>query len=416
MTLFDFIGGSKEDSLSLVKKTKTKPKTAKQNTLDETIRKVEMALGDYKDNYQYITTEEELHNLINAVVNDGLCSIDTETTGLNMYREDIVGISIYSNSIKATYIPINHISLYTKEKVANQLSEDIIHKEFSRLKDTKIIWHNYHFDYKVFKLKLNLDLPIYWDTLVGAHLLNENEEHGLKYLYKKYVENSEEGVFKFSSLFEGMKFNSVPIKVGFIYASHDAYMTYKLYEYQLNEFKKKDNETIYRCFKEIEIPILKPTLDMELRGIELDTHYAESLAEEYNKKLGEARQLYYNELKKYQKDIDKYRSLNPDKLDDPVNYASPSQMAILFYDIIKVKPVSEKTPRGTGEAILKEINLPICDRILECRGYEKLIGTYIEKLPKTIEYDNAIHTSFNTCGTVTGRFSSSDPKLNWALM
>ena len=416
MALFDFSGGSKKDSLSLVKKTKTKPKSTSQNTLDDAIRRVESALGDYKDKYQFIVEEDELHSLIDKVIEDGICAIDTETTGLNIYKEEIVGVSIYSKSIKATYIPINHISLYTKERISNQLSKDIVSREFGRLKDVKIIWHNYHFDYKVFKLKLNIDLPIYWDTLVGAHLLNENEEHGLKYLYKKYIENTEEGVFKFSSLFDELKFNVIPIKVGFIYASHDAYMTYKLYEYQLKEFNKKDNETVFKCFRDIEIPILRPTLDMELRGIEISTTYTEELSREYNKKLDEARQLYYNELKNYQKDIDQYRKLNPDKLDDPVNYASPSQMAILFYDIIKVKPVSEKTPRGTGEEILKAINLPICDRILECRGYEKLIGTYIDKLPKTRWADNAIHTNFNTCGTVTGRFSSSDPKLNWALV
>ena len=87
-------------------------------------------------------------------------------------------------------------------------------------------------------------------------------------------------------------------------------------------------------------------------------------------------------------------------------------MAILLYDILKVGLIDKKTPRGTGEEILQKINLPLCNLILEKRGLEKLIGTYIDKLPACVsEKDNRLHAHFNQLGAGTGRFSSSDPNL-----
>ena len=92
--------------------------------------------------------------------------------------------------------------------------------------------------------------------------------------------------------------------------------------------------------------------------------------------------------------------------------ASPTQLAILLYDVLKVPVVDKKKPRGTGEDILLKIDLPLCKLILEYRGLMKLVNTYIEKLPECIsERDGRLHASFNQYGAATGRFSSSDPNL-----
>ena len=110
--------------------------------------------------------------------------------------------------------------------------------------------------------------------------------------------------------------------------------------------------------------------------------------------------------------IDSYITRNPRSLSYPINYSSPKQLSILLYDIIKVAPVSKDNPRGTGEDILVKLNLSVGNAVLKCRGLEKLIGTYIDKLPKDINPKTGkIHASFNLTGTVTGRFSSSDPNL-----
>ena len=412
MALFVNRTRTKQQDLDLAKKTKISPKRISKtgNTLEDTCNKVREVLDNYKDNYGIIKDKKELENVITTCIKDGICSIDTETTGKNAFTCPIVGISIYSKSNKAFYIPLNHRSFYTKERIPSQLPLDFVAEQFKRLKDTKVIWHNARFDLKVFKINLGIEMPLYWDTLPGANLLDENEEHGLKYLYYKYIEPKNE-FFTFGDLFDDMNFGDIPVDVAFIYASHDAYMTYKLWEYQYEIFTRPENKDLYDLLMKIEIPIVKVAYNMEMRGIELDKDYTNSLIATYQNYLKEAQSKFYKELSKYDDLINSYMVKNPGKLSTPFKYTSPVQLAILLYDILKIEPVSKKTPRGTGEEILEKINLPICKIILECRGYEKLLNTYILKLPEVLWKDNSIHANFNTCGTVTGRFSSSDPNL-----
>jgi DNA polymerase I-like protein with 3'-5' exonuclease and polymerase domains len=101
-----------------------------------------------------------------------------------------------------------------------------------------------------------------------------------------------------------------------------------------------------------------------------------------------------------------------EQLGDPINLASPTQLAILFYDILKAPTVSKKSPRGTGkeelEAIAERTDITLCKLILERRGVVKLISTYIDVLPALARHwpDGRIRYKLNSVGTDTGRFSS----------
>jgi DNA polymerase-1 len=101
-----------------------------------------------------------------------------------------------------------------------------------------------------------------------------------------------------------------------------------------------------------------------------------------------------------------------EQLGDPINLASPTQLAILFYDILKAPTVSKKSPRGTGkdelEAIAERTDIALCKLILERRGVVKLISTYIDVLPALARHwpDGRIRYKLNSVGTDTGRFSS----------
>jgi DNA polymerase I-like protein with 3'-5' exonuclease and polymerase domains len=118
-------------------------------------------------------------------------------------------------------------------------------------------------------------------------------------------------------------------------------------------------------------------------------------------------------VSEYDHKILAYRTQNPDcKLDDPINISSPSQLATLLYDIIGVGEIDRKKPRGTGVEILEQIDLPICKAILEYRGVEKLMSTYIDKLPDCVNPKTGkIHCQFNQNGAKTGRLSSENPNL-----
>ena len=336
-----------------------------------------------------------------------------------------MGGCIYTPGQKNAYIPINHIDINTKERLDWQLTENDIKEEFSRLSDTNIIMHNGKFDYEVIKCTCGLPLKIYWDTMVAARLLNENEKSaGLK---QQYIEKIDNDIEKYSieSLFENIEYAIIDPELFALYSATDSFMTYNLYKWQREQFSQEPDTRLYRLFLDVEMPIVEVSAEMELRGICLDTSYANILSEKYHKKMTEIDTKINDELKNYEEQIKVWRTLpestnrlsgasksKSEQLKDPVEVGSPTQLAILLYDILKTPIVDKKYPRGTGEDILKKINIPLTNLVLEKRELEKLTSTYIDKLPKCINSkDNRLHGHFNQLGTDTGRFSSTDPNL-----
>jgi DNA polymerase-1 len=209
-------------------------------------------------------------------------------------------------------------------------------------------------------------------------------------------------------------------------------------------------------FKTIEMPIVKVAGDIELIGVCIDQDFGEKLRLKFNQNLEEIDERINQELKTLEPKINKWKTdpksgatektkqFEPKKtklslakieekypyidaktgkrykvgkakieqLDDNINLASPTQLAILFYDILKCPTVSKKSPRGTGkeelEALAERTDIALCKLILERRGVVKLISTYIDVLPALARHwpDGRIRYKLNSVGTDTGRFSS----------
>ena len=431
----------KQTALAVVKKAKSSKKKTPTvikgggglSTQIANIKaKVWNALGKYADETLCIRDEEELHRYITAAIEFGEIAIDTETTGLDPMLDECVGISLYVPGQKTCYVPINHISYITLEKIDNQLSVETVAQELRRLivGAVKIIMFNAPFDLRVIKNRLGVRLHCYWDCSIGSRLLNENEKYeiigkvGLKKLHQKYVLHGQEDAFAFDDLFDPkkIKFNLIPINVGSIYAAHDSKITYEYYDFQKLylyyepecPFDERDglNGVSYTFFN-IEMPIVDVVVDMEDIGVSLDVLYARELSVKYHEMEEQALAEYYDVLSQYSQQIASYRATHPDcKLDDPVKISSPQQLAILFYDILRCTSNDRKKPRGTGNKILKSFKMPLADAILNYRGITKLLTTYIDKLPECLNpNDHRLHCKFNQYGADTGRFSSSDPNL-----
>ena len=461
-----------EETPKKVKKIKdkiTKPKDPNKILNTKTISKkisieerlsiiyqnVNKILGKYKDNTIVIKTREQLTQYIDNAIKNNIIAIDTETNNsLEPITCKLMGACIYTPGQKNAYIPINHINRDTGERLDWQLTEQDIYEEFSRLTDTKIIMHNGKFDYQVIKCTTGKQLKVYWDTMIAARILNENEPAGLK---PQYINKIDPSIEKYSidHLFEKLEYAIIDPEVFALYAATDAFMTYKLYEWQLKQFEKSEHSKIYKLFLDVEMPVMEVTAEMELTGICIDQEYAERLSKKYHNKLEALEQDINTELSKYDLDIiewrksreanlhlvkdknhkaaknglyvlsidevpfDKYdrdtvklaKSKN-EQLENPVNLTSPTQLAILIYDILKHPIIDKDKPRGTGEDILSKIKLPICELILKQRGLLKLINTYIDKIPKCVcDKTGRLHAHFNQLGADTGRFSSSDPNL-----
>lgn len=419
---------TKASDKAIVNKSKSKAKSPSSikggggiaHRISNITANVERNLGQYRDIYQTIQLEDVLHDYITECIGNGYFSIDTETTGLDPMLDTIAGICIYTHGQKGSYIPINHISYITGDKVADQLPINFIADEFKRLLDKKpyIDMFNASFDIRVLRHNSIPDIYCTWDGYLAARLLNENEPRNtLKKLHQKYILHDKVDAFTFDELFKGIPFTKIPIQTGYLYAANDPVITTQLCDYQRQylreDAEREDLRQLYWVMMNVEMPCVKVVADMEDNGILLDIDYQRQLSAQYNQMLQEKLDAFYDELSKYQSQIDKYKSLHLDcKLDDPINVASPTQLAILFYDILGYESVNKKSPRGTGVEILTEFKTPLANAILEYRKVEKLISTYIDKLPECVNpNDGRIHCEFNQYGADTGRMSSSNPNM-----
>ena len=427
----------------VIKKTKVKKqikittekqiKSKKVSTEEKMIlieEDVNRILGAYKEDTQTIESYGEFVSYIDTCIKNNVMSIDTETdNSLNTFDCKIMGLCLYTPGQKNAYIPINHIDRFTNNKFNWQVTEEQIKEQLNRCSNVFKIFHNAVFDIEVIKQACGIKLYADWDTMVGAQLLDENEPKGLKMQYKLHI-NPDQDKYDIEHLFKGLPYEIFDPKLFALYAATDAYETYKLYEYQKKEFEKPGMENVYNLFKTIEIPILDVVVDMELEGIEVDLDYAKKLSEIYHKKSDEVQVKVDNELNRLKPIIDQWRTTpeankpcigktgkegksKNQQLADPPELSSPTQMAILLYDILKVPIVDKKAPRGTGADILKELSktIPLCAILDEKRGYDILINTFIDKIPEIIQKDGKVHARFNTCGTATGRFSSDKPNM-----
>lgn len=391
-------------------------------------REVHRVLGNFIDDTVVIRDKEELVKYIDRAIQNDVIAIDTETNNsLDYLTCKLMGACIYTPSMKQAYIPINHKDFYTDELLAHQLTEKDIEEQFNRLIEnkTKIIMHNGKFDYQVLKCTCNLELPIYWDTMIASHLIDEDDSHKLKDLYVKLIDKSQEK-YSIESLFGSVPYAYLPPEVFAPYSAGDAFETYKLYLWQVDYFNLDENKSMLKLLFEVEMPILKVVAEMELTGIEIDLDYVERLKAKYIPMREEIEEEINKQLIELQSQVDEWKKTSDartlvgnkmklEQLSNPIKVSSPTQLAILFYDVLKVTDIESSNGRGTGEDQLKEIeskyHFPICSSILKYREINKMLDTYIEKLPKEIRKDGRVHCSFNQLGTVTGRFSSSDPNL-----
>lgn len=418
---------SKKSSKKQVAKVVPKSISGKVQLAKEMSKEV---FADKLDRLELLDNENKIREYIDCAITNGIIAVDTETNGLDRIDGKIAGVCLYTPGQKGVYIPVRHESFMTGIELKTNISPEFMHEQFERMNKSNIkyVLHNAKFDMHILWWMLGIKIIPYWDTQIGSQLLNENEPHKLKVLYKKYVDNSDENskVASFNSLFKGIEFNKVPPDVAYMYASFDPIMTYELYQFQYDFIdingkycKGKGLERVAEVFRNIEMPLIQVVFEMECTGVKIDTDLAEKLKAQYTKHKDAAEIKFNLEIDKLSDKFDKLMIKNPAAYNKlfkdgirKVSISSPTQLAILFYDVLEFESPDKKSPRGTGEAILKSFNHPLVDSILEYRSMSKLLSTYIEAIPQHIaKRDNRLHANFNQYGAKTGRFSSSDPNL-----
>lgn len=433
---------------------------AKTLTLEEKLEviraKVLEVLGKQRKNVVVIKTKEAFEEYVSNAIKFGRVAVDTETNNsTDPSTCQLMGLCLYYEGGKQAYVPINHVNWRTGERLSWQLTEQDCKEQLQRFKDagTFIVMHNGKFDYEVIKCTCDIEVVPDWDTMIGAHTINENEKMSLKWQYIDKIDPTQTK-YDIESLFI-VPYKYVEPEIFALYAATDSLMTDKLYVYQVAILTAPGNERLYWLFTNIEMPIVKVAGDMELIGVCIDQDFGERLRLKFNQNLAEIDEQIDAELLALKKTIDTWR-LDPEnnkqakqfepkksslsaaklqakfpyideatgkryklgkslasQLGDPINLASPVQLAILFYDILKCPTVSKKSPRGTGKEELEALaerrpDIKLSGLILERRGIVKLISTYIDVLPALARHwpDGRIRYKLNSVGTDTGRFSS----------
>ena len=414
---------SREQDKALIGKAKKKSTTTVRksgNSIADRIEQikamVETHLGKFADETIIVQDIDTLSDYIDKCISNGICAIDTETTGLDPLVDELVGIGIYTPNEKTTYIPINHKSYMTGQKVKNQLSSEEVGEQLKRLSGVNIDMFNGTFDTRFILHGTGTRVKCTWDAYLASRCLNENEPNkGLKKLHQKYILKGQEDAFKFDELFRGVNFAYVPIKTGALYAAHDPKITWEYAEYQRNIFNTRENlKDIYWVFKNIEMPCLDIVADLEDTGVAFDIDYANKMHEKYHKILDEKLKDFEKAYHLYDDEIKAYSGAT--RLDEPININSVPQLQTLLYDIIGLEVIDKKTKkpsRSTSEEnLLKNKGNPVVDAILAYREFSTIVSTFIDKLPDCVnKKDGRIHCKFNQYGADTGRFSSQDPNL-----
>lgn len=350
-----------------------------------------------KGEYETLLTEEQFELWCIKIVSQKRVAIDTETTGLDPLRAELVGISFAIDKEKAAYVPLAHSYL----DCPPQLSRDwALAKLKPILEDPSIekIGQNIKYDMHIFA-RYGITLAnVCEDSMLQSYVLNSiATRHDMVSLAAYYLKMQTTPFEEVAG--KGAKqitFDQVEISKASDYAAEDADITLRLQE--VLGKKLTDIPKLMSVYKEIEIPLIPVLWKMEEQGICVDANKLRNQSEQISKKIDELHEQAYV------------------LAGMSFNLGSPKQLQQIFYDKLDL-PILERTPKGapsTAESVLQELSntyeLPRV--ILQHRTLSKLKSTYTDKLPHQINpHTGRVHTSYHQANTATGRLSSSDPNL-----
>ncbi|MBQ4484664.1 MAG: DNA polymerase I [Prevotella sp.] len=342
-------------------------------------------------NYQLIDNQEEMQKLCDFFLTNEILSLDTETTSTNPIEAELVGLSFAVEETKAFYVPV------PAERNEAQKIVEIFRPVYENPKILKI-GQNLKYDLEVLaRYGIELKGPMF-DTMIAHYLLQPELRHNMDYMAETLLNYQTIHIDELIGA-KGRAQRSMrdlqPSQV-YEYACEDADITLRLKNVLEPRLKEAGVEELFR---DIEMPLMPVLAEMEMNGVCLDT-----------KALSETSKLFTERMLQLEQHIYELAG-------EPFNISSPKQVGDILFGKMKIIEKPKKTKTGqfvTSEEVLMQLRSksPIVGEILDYRGLKKLLGTYVDALPKLINPQTGrIHTSFNQAVTATGRLSSSDPNL-----
>lgn len=352
---------------------------------------------EYALHTRLVQDEQSLAELAERLSNAEQISLDTETTGTDALRADLVGISLSIQPGEGYYIPVGHT---TGEK---QLAlEQILQALRPALSNARIPKAGHNLKYDVMELaRYGLPVqPLSFDTML-AEWVSDSGSHnlGLKDMAEVYLGARMTHIQELIGKGKNQRsMAEVPISEAGPYAAADAEVVTRMLPLVEARLAERGGS---RVFREIEMPLLPVLIGMEQTGVALDLPFFSQMSGELSVRMGDiSREIF--------------RAVGYE-----FNINSTQQLSKVLFETLRLPPPdrNRRTASGhfsTSADVLDELSgrHPVVDMVLEYRELAKLKSTYVDALPLQVNPTSGrVHTSFNQIGSVTGRLSSSEPNL-----
>lgn len=341
--------------------------------------------------YQLVDTPATRRLLLNKLLKQKSVCFDTETTSLNTFEAELVGIAFSWEKGKGYYLST------PKDETQNILEE---FKPFFENREIEKIGQNLKYDLKVLANRnhnITVEGP-FFDTMIAHYLINPDMRHGMDVLSETYLNYSPVPIDKLIGK-KGknqLSMRDVPLQDQTEYAVEDADVTLQLKELFVG---KMEEAGTLKLFNEIEIPLVNVLASMEIEGINLNVDSLAKMSIELETDISKIIEKVYAEA------------------GEEFNLSSPKQIGDILFGKLKLVEKPKKTKTGqfqTNESILSKLasKHEIVRDILEYRSLVKLKSTYVDSLPKEIQKTTGrVHTSYSQTTAATGRLSSNNPNL-----
>ena len=355
------------------------------------VEEVFATCADTPHTYHLVESEEEMWDLAALLGCADAFAFDTETTGIDPMRAELVGLSFAMKAHEAYYVPV------PEGREAAMAVVEIFRPALENRASLKV-GQNIKYDYIVLR---NYGVTVrgkIFDTMVAHYLLQPEQRHNMDYLaevFLHYRPIAIETLIGAKSKGQ-LSMRQVPVADVCEYSAEDADVTWQLYEVLRPELAKEEMTSL---FEDIEMPLVRVLAEMEMAGVSIDTQVLRASAHDMEQQIATLEEEIYG-LAGIQ-----------------FNISSPRQVGEVLFDRLKIDEKARKTKSGqyaTTEEVLERLRPahPIVGKILDLRGLRKLLSTYINALPELINpATGKIHTSYNQTVTATGRLSSSNPNL-----